>query len=181
MKLTSYAEGVDPSILAVVKQYILNASRFDYATWPTGNSYQCLIWKDGVPNRVGSGANWTMTSSIIYIDSNPAANVPNWAPAALKCVAGWFGLNNDPEVIEAIDTMTEEIRFRIKDAVERATASSRRGRPVRRIAIHNTEGWEAGYYNVAGEGEEERMEWRDHEGNTLDINDADPNIVVMDW
>jgi hypothetical protein len=179
MILTAYAESVEPTMLNNIKGFILGCCRFEYSSWPA-SSYVCVIWKNNVACRVAAGASWSFSGSNVYLDSNPEINPPTWAPVALKCVAEFYRLNEDPEVVTAIDGMIETMRRRMQESSERATASSSRSRPVRKVALHNRELRELGYYNVAPPGESERMEWRDHEGNPHEIDEAGEEWTVME-
>lgn len=179
MRITAYATGVNPNVLLNVKQYILAACRFDYASWPS-SSYQCMIWKDGQSFKVSAGAFWTFQGNTVYVDNNPEANVPTWAPVALKCIAELYGLTEDSEVMSAIQEMIDAMRQKMVDNAGRATAGSMRGRPVRQVALHTSELQELAYYNVAEKGEPDKMEWRDHAGNTHEIDEEDSSWIIME-
>jgi hypothetical protein len=129
---------------------------------------------------VGTGNYWTITTSEIYVDSDPDIPVPLWAPAALMAIAGFFKLEEDPEIIEGIEQMIEGIRTQAQEGVRTATAYSYAGRPIRKIALHTKELKEAGLYNVAPEGEPEDLRWRDHEGRSVDINESGTAWIVIE-
>lgn len=166
-----------------VKTFILNACRNISARWP---NYQCEIYredKEGNETGVhvtGSSSGYSRYDTEVYLRHDPGVDTPPWVPGVLSAVAQYFGIGNDPEVVQGILEMALKIASGLFESTKREIAESFGGIALTHIAINHKSNIIAGQYPANPDDPNSRPFWAlPLSGEEVEVSDPDWTVISI--